>query len=89
MLLISLNVLEVSWNATFIPTNFITLFILCIISVQLLDNLAGQKPQLTALELFMLSTSVAAAASGPWILGGKLTEFLAPTAAACEYFTLE
>lgn len=32
----------------------------------------------------MLSTSVAAAASGPWILGGKLTEFLAPTAAACK-----
>ena len=55
---------------------------LCV--VQLLDNLAGQKPQLTSLELFMLSTSVAAAASGPWILGGKLTEFLAPTAAACK-----
>jgi hypothetical protein len=52
--------------------------------VQLLDNLAGQKPQLTALELLMLSASVAAAASGPWILGGKLTEFLAPTAAACR-----
>ena len=56
-----------------------------IFAVQLLDNLAGQKPQLTALELFMLSTSVAAAASGPWILGGKLTEFLAPTAAACTF----
>jgi hypothetical protein len=54
--------------------------------VQLLDNLTGQKPQLTALELFMLSLSVAAAASGPWILGGKLTEFLAPTAAACKYY---
>ena len=54
-------------------------------TVQLLDNLTGQKPQLTALELLMLSSSVAAAASGPWIFGGKLTEFLAPTAAACKY----
>ncbi|KAL3934877.1 MAG: hypothetical protein SGARI_003200 [Bacillariaceae sp.] len=52
------------------------------LDMQLLDKLAGQKPQLTGLELLVLSTSVAAAASGPWILGGKLTEFLAPTAAA-------
>lgn len=52
--------------------------------MQLLDKVAGQKPQLTALELTILTTSVAAAASGPWVLGGKLTEFLAPTAAACK-----
>ena len=52
--------------------------------VQLLDRMAGQKPQLTSLELILLSTSVMAAASGPWILGGTLTEFLAPTAAACK-----
>jgi hypothetical protein len=53
-------------------------------SVQLLDKAAGQKPQLTALELTLLSISVAAAASGPWLVGGKLTEFLAPAAAACK-----
>jgi hypothetical protein len=56
--------------------------------VQLLDKVAGQKPQLTALELTLLSISVAAAASGPWLLGGKLTEFLAPTAAACKLFLI-
>ncbi|VEU35918.1 unnamed protein product [Pseudo-nitzschia multistriata] len=50
--------------------------------MQLLDNLAGQKPQLTALELIMLSASVTAASSSPWIMGGKLTEVLPPTAAA-------
>lgn len=52
------------------------------LDMQLLDKVAGQKPQLTALELTLLSASVAAAASGPWLVGGKLTEFLAPTAAA-------
>jgi hypothetical protein len=52
--------------------------------VQILDRLAGQKPQLTALEITMLSTSVFAAASGPWFLGGSLTRFVAPTAAACK-----
>lgn len=66
----------------------LTMFLFSL-SVQLLDNLAGQKPQLRGLELFMLSASVAAAASGPWILGGKLTEFLAPTAAACKYSFIE
>ena len=53
-------------------------------SVQMLDNLAGQKPQLTGLELTLLSLSVSAAASGPFILGGRLTEVLAPTSAACK-----
>ena len=52
--------------------------------MQLLDNLAGQKPQLTALELIMLSASVTAASSSPWIMGGQLTEVLPPTAAACK-----
>ena len=56
------------------------------LDMQLLDNLAGQKPQLSALELVMLSASVAAASSSPWIMGGKLTEVLPPTAAACKYF---
>eukprot|EP00536_Pseudo-nitzschia_multiseries_P005439 jgi/Psemu1/190462/e_gw1.101.61.1 len=50
--------------------------------MQLLDNLAGQRPQLTALELIMLSASVTAASSSPWIMGGRLTEVLPPTAAA-------
>eukprot|EP00537_Pseudo-nitzschia_pungens_P011271 CAMPEP_0172396042 /NCGR_PEP_ID=MMETSP1061-20121228/23207_1 /TAXON_ID=37318 /ORGANISM="Pseudo-nitzschia pungens, Strain cf. pungens" /LENGTH=633 /DNA_ID=CAMNT_0013127797 /DNA_START=219 /DNA_END=2117 /DNA_ORIENTATION=- len=50
--------------------------------MQLLDNLAGQRPQLTALELVMLSASVTAASSSPWIMGGQLTEVLPPTAAA-------
>lgn len=60
-------------------------FSLLVTPVQLLDKVAGQKPQLTALELTLLSASVAAAASGPWLVGGKLTEFLAPTAAACKF----
>lgn len=55
------------------------------LDMQLLDNLAGQKPQLTALELLLLSASVTAASSSPWIMGGKLTEVLPPTAAACKY----
>ena len=54
------------------------------LDMQLLDNLAGQKPQLTALELVLLSVSVTAASSSPWILGGRLTEVLPPAAAACE-----
>ena len=54
------------------------------LDMQLLDNLAGQKPQLTALELVLLSASVTAASSSPWILGGRLTEVLPPAAAACE-----
>ncbi len=56
------------------------------LDMQLLDNLAGQKPQLSALELVMLSASVAAASSSPWIMGGTLTEVLPPTAAACKCF---
>lgn len=54
------------------------------LDMQLLDNLAGQKAQLTTLELLMLSASVTAASSSPWIMGGKLTEVLPPTAAACK-----
>eukprot|EP00980_Cylindrotheca_fusiformis_P031115 scaffold25830_cov162-Cylindrotheca_fusiformis.AAC.16 len=52
------------------------------LDMQLLDNMAGQQPQLTALELSLLSLAVAAAASGPFVLGGVLTEFVAPTSAA-------
>ena len=59
-----------------------------VFTVQLLDKVAGQKPQLTLLELTLLSTSVFAAASGPFIFGGKLTEFMAPTAAACKFDTV-
>jgi len=52
------------------------------LDMQILDDQAGQEPQLTKLELIMLSLSVTAAASGPFIMGGELTEFLAPTSAA-------
>jgi hypothetical protein len=58
------------------------------VQVQLLDKMAGQNPQLTALELTILSGSVAAAASGPFLFGGALTGFLAPTAAACKSSTM-
>ena len=59
------------------------------VDMQLLDNMAGQQAQLTALELTLLSLSVGAAASGPFLLGGKLTEFLAPTSAACKYLCIQ
>lgn len=50
--------------------------------MQFLDLIAGQKPQLSALEATLLSLAVLSAASGPLVLGGKITEFLAPSAAA-------
>ena len=59
------------------------------VDMQLLDNMAGQQAQLTALELTLLSLSVGAAASGPFLFGGKLTEFLAPTSAACKYLCIQ
>jgi hypothetical protein len=55
-------------------------------AVQSLDTLAGEKAQLTALEFTLLSMSVFAAGSGPFLFGGKFTEFLAPTCAACKFF---
>ena len=48
----------------------------------MLDLVAGQKPQLSGLEATLLSLAVLSAASGPLLLGGKITEFLAPSAAA-------
>jgi len=52
--------------------------------MQLLDNIAASKPQLTPLELTLLSLSVAAASSGPIFFaeGAKVAEVLAPAAAA-------
>jgi hypothetical protein len=50
--------------------------------VQLLDTLAGQRPQLSALEFSLLFTAVATAATSPLLLGGHVAEFLAPSAAA-------
>jgi hypothetical protein len=50
--------------------------------VQSLDLIAGQKPQLSGLEAFLLVAAVLSAAAGPVVLGGKITEFLAPSAAA-------
>ena len=55
---------------------------LCV--VQLLDRLVVQKPQLSVVELTLLSMSVLAASSSPLILGGSAMEFLAPSAAACK-----
>ena len=50
--------------------------------MQFLDRIAGQRPQLSVLEASLLSFAVLSAASGPLLLGGKITEFLAPSAAA-------
>jgi len=51
--------------------------------VQLLDFIAGEKPQLSALEFSLLTAAVFSAAGGPLLpLGGSITEFLAPSAAA-------
>jgi len=50
--------------------------------VQLLDRLAGNKPQLSALEFALLAGSVATSLGSPLILGGHIAEFIAPSAAA-------
>ena len=52
--------------------------------MQLLDNIAASKPQLTPLELSLLSLSVFAASSGPlfFVDGVRVAEVLAPAAAA-------
>ena len=54
--------------------------------MQFLDNIAAEKPQLSTLELSLLSMSVAAASCGPILFteGYKIAEVLAPAAAACE-----
>lgn len=63
----------------------ISLLTVFFFSVQYLDMATGQKAQLSPLELTALSLSVLAAGSGPLLLGGKITEFLAPASAACTY----
>lgn len=50
--------------------------------VQLLDRLAGQKPQLSVIEITLLTAAVATCVSGPIVLDGKLAEFIAPSMAA-------
>ena len=50
--------------------------------MQSLDRIAGQKPQLSVLEVTLLSGAVLSAAAGPIVFGGHITEFLAPAAAA-------
>jgi hypothetical protein len=50
--------------------------------VQLLDTLAGQRPQLSRLEFTLLFSAVVSAATSPLLLGGHVAEFLAPSAAA-------
>lgn len=51
-------------------------------NMEILDDLAGQSQQLNALEFSILSGCILAAAAAP-IMGGSLTEFIAPSAAAC------
>lgn len=52
--------------------------------MQLLDNIAASKPQLSTLELTLLSMSVFVASSGPILFadGGRIAEVLAPASAA-------
>jgi hypothetical protein len=54
--------------------------------MQLLDNITAQKPQLSRLEITLLSFSVVAAGSGPvfFMDGAKVAEVLAPACAACK-----
>ena len=54
--------------------------------MELLDDLAGKKQQLNALEVTILSSCIAAAAAGP-ILGGSITEFVAPASAARKFLS--
>lgn len=49
--------------------------------MELLDEVAGQKQQLNVLEFSILSSCILAAAAAP-LMGGSLTEFIAPSAAA-------
>ena len=48
----------------------------------MLDRLAGQKPQLSFIELTLLVGAVIASATSPHVLNGRITEFIAPSAAA-------
>jgi hypothetical protein len=48
----------------------------------MLDTLAGQKPQLSSLELSLLTGAVLSAVCSPLLMGGHLTGVLAPSAAA-------
>ena len=50
----------------------------------MLDNIAGERPQLSPLELSLLSLAVGIAATSPAILPFKIVEGLAPAAAACK-----
>ena len=60
-------------------------FIISMLSVQLLDNLASEKPQLSTLEVSLLVSSVLAASTSPLLNpvdGLKVAEVLAPASAA-------
>jgi len=50
--------------------------------MQMLDRLVVQKPQLSPLEFSLLCISVVSAAGSPFILGGEVTDVLAPASAA-------
>jgi hypothetical protein len=53
-------------------------------TVQLLDTLAGEKPQISTLEFTLLSLSVLAASTSPLIGSQKLIEVIGPASAACK-----
>jgi hypothetical protein len=53
-----------------------------LIIVQALDQIAGETPQISGVEATLLIASVLSAFCGPLLLGGQITEFLAPSAAA-------
>lgn len=50
--------------------------------MQALDRIAGETPQISAVEASLLIGAVLCAFCGPLLLGGRITEFLAPSAAA-------
>jgi hypothetical protein len=63
-----------------VSNSYLQFFDICI--VQLLDRLAGQKPQLSAFEFTLLSSAVLSSICSPLFLNGRLAEFIAPSAAA-------
>lgn len=50
--------------------------------MQLLDRLAENKPQLSALEFALLFGAVSTSLCSPLVMGGHIAEFIAPSAAA-------
>ena len=51
-------------------------------NMDLLDNVAGRTPQLTRIELLLLTSTVAVSGLAPFLLNLKVVEVLVPTMAA-------